>query len=210
MRSGRAPDAAELVLAGKYLGPDEVPALLAAGVGVIGENRLQDLQAKREAPGGEGLVFDFIGHLQSRKVRDVVGHVRLIESVDRLSVLDAIGERAEDGIRVLLQVNIAAEESKHGFLPDALDQALERASEMGVTVGGLMVLPPWASDPEASRPWFTRVRALRDELRGRWAPDHDLWDLSMGTSQDFVVAVEAGATIVRVGRGIVDRARMER
>lgn len=209
VRSGRAADAAELVLAGKYVGPADVPALIAAGVGVIGENRLQDMQAKRAAPGGDLLVFDFIGHLQSRKVRDVVGAVRLIESVDRDSVLDAISARADNPIRVLLQVNIAEEATKHGYLPDALDRALERASGHGIVVGGLMALPPAAASPEESRVWFDRVRALRDELRERWAPDHDLGDLSMGTSQDFVVAVEAGATMVRVGRGIIDRARME-
>jgi pyridoxal phosphate enzyme (YggS family) len=209
VRSGRARDAAELVIAGKYVGPDDVPALIAAGVGVIGENRLQDLQAKRAAPGGDALVFDFIGHLQSRKVRDVVDEVRLIQSVDRESVLDAIGARATDRPRVLLQVNIAGETSKSGFAPEHLDVMLERAAELGVTVGGLMALPPPATDAEQSRPWFDRVRAVRDELKERWNPDHDLTDLSMGTSQDFVVAVEAGATIVRVGRGIIDRARME-
>lgn len=209
LRSGRAADAAELVLAGKYVGAGDVPALVAAGVGVIGENRLQDMQAKRAAPGGDLLVFDFIGHLQSRKVRDVVGAVRLIESVDRDSVLDAIGARAEGPMRVLLQVNIAEEPTKHGYLPGALDAALERAAQHSIVVGGLMALPPAAASPEQSRVWFDRVRALRDELKERWAPDHDLGDLSMGTSQDFVVAVEAGATIVRVGRGIIDRARME-
>lgn len=209
VRSGRAPDAAELVLAGKYISADEVPALLDAGVGVIGENRLQDLQAKRAAPGGDALVFDFIGHLQSRKVRDVLPQVRMIQSVDRDSLLEAIGQRTDVPVRVLLQVNIAAEESKHGYLPDELDGALARAADRGLIVGGLMALPPFATDPEASRPWFERVRELRDDLASRWSPQHDLRDLSMGTSQDFIVAVEAGATVVRVGRGIVDRARME-
>ena len=209
VRSGRAPDAAELVIAGKYVGPEEVPALIAAGVGVIGENRLQDLLAKRAAPGGDALVFDFIGHLQRRKVRDVVGEVRLIESVDRLSIIDAVAARSERPARVLLQVNIADEASKGGFPPADLDAALQHAAAQGVIVGGLMALPPPAPDPEQSRRWFERVRAVRDELKDRWGREHDLSDLSMGTSQDYVVAVEAGATIVRVGRGIIDRGRME-
>jgi hypothetical protein len=209
VRSGRAPDAAELVIAGKYVGADDVPALVEAGVGVIGENRLQDLQAKRAAPGGGALTFDFIGHLQSRKVRDVVDEVRLIQSVDRESLMDAVAARSEGPVRVLLQVNIAGEDSKGGFVPEQLDAALEHAARCGIVVGGFMALPPPAADPEHSRPWFDRVRAVRDELMERWNPDHDLTDLSMGTSQDFVVAVEAGATIVRVGRGIIDRARME-
>jgi PLP dependent protein len=206
--SGRAPGSAQLVLAGKYVDAAEAPALLEAGVEVIGENRLQDLVAKQDAL-GDAVVFDFIGHLQGRKVRDVLPRVRLIHSVDRESLIDEIGRRAQAPPRVLLQVNLAGEETKGGFAPAALDAALERASQAGVVVGGLMALPPFTSDPEASRPWFERLRELRDGLALRWAPDHDLRDLSMGTSQDFAVAVEAGATMVRVGRGIVDSTRME-
>ena len=209
VRSGRPADAVQLVLAGKYVGPEAVPALLAAGVSVVGENRLQDLVAKRAAPGTEGLVFDFIGNLQRRKVRDVLPIVRLIHSVDRISVLEEIGARAEGPVRVLLQVNIAEERTKQGFIPNDLDGALAAAGSAGITVGGLMLLPPFAEDPEASRPWFERVRLLRDHLAVKWGNMHDLRDLSMGTSQDFIVAVEAGATIVRVGKGIVDQGRME-
>jgi pyridoxal phosphate enzyme (YggS family) len=206
--SGRPPGSAELVIAGKYVAPDEAAALVDAGARVIGENRLQDLLAKQEAIGGEA-VFDFIGHLQSRKVRDVLPRVRLVHSVDRLSLIDEIGRRAAGPVRVLLQVNIAGEESKGGFAPAALEPALEHASGAGVEVGGLMALPPFTADPEASRPWFEAVRELRDDLTPRWVGAHDLRELSMGTSQDFVVAVEAGATMVRVGRGIIDRTRME-
>jgi pyridoxal phosphate enzyme (YggS family) len=209
VRSGRPADAVQLVLAGKYVGPDAVPALLAAGVSVVGENRLQDLLAKRAVPGAEDLVFDFIGSLQRRKVRDVLAAVRLIHSVDRISVLEEVGARADGPVRVLLQVNIAGEPTKQGFIPDELDGALAAAGVAGVKIGGLMALPPFAEDPEASRPWFERVRLLRNALALKWGNEHDLRDLSMGTSQDFIVAVEAGATIVRVGRGIVDQGRME-
>ena len=206
--SGRPPGSAELVLAGKYVAADEAPALVEAGVAVIGENRLQDLLAKQEVV-GEAATFDFIGHLQGRKVKDVLPRVRLIHSVDRDSLIDEIGRRAAGPARVLLQVNLAGEESKGGFAPDDLDRAVERASAAGIVVGGLMALPPFTTDAEDSRPWFERLRALRDGLADRWSPDHDLRDLSMGTSQDFAVAVEAGATMVRVGRGIVDSTRME-
>lgn len=206
--SGRPPGSAELVLAGKYVTADEAPALVDAGVGVIGENRLQDLQAK-QAVVGEAVTFDFIGHLQSRKVRDVLPRVRLIHSVDRTSLLEEIGRRAESPARVLLQVNLAGEESKGGFAPADLDAAMEAASTSGVNVAGLMALPPFTTDPEESRPWFGQLRALRDSLAARWSPEHEMRELSMGTSQDFVVAVEAGATMVRVGRGIIDRTRME-
>lgn len=208
MRAGRPQGSAEIVLAGKYVAADEAPALVDAGVGLIGENRLQDLVAKLDMLGGAA-IFDFIGQLQSRKVKDVLPRVRLIHSVDRLSLLDEIARRATEPARVLLQVNCAAEESKGGFAMDALDDALEHAARLGVRVGGLMALPPFTEDPESSRPWFEGVRDARDALRTRWADDHDLNDLSMGTSQDFLVAVEAGATMVRIGRGIVDRTRME-
>jgi len=206
--SGRPPGAAELVLAGKYVAADEAPALVEAGVRVIGENRLQDLQAKQEVV-GDAVTFDFIGHLQSRKVRDVLTRVRLIHSVDRPSLIEEIGRRAEGPARVLLQVNLAGEESKGGFAPGELEAAMEQASAKGVNVAGLMALPPFTTDPEGSRPWFEQLRALRDSLAAEWSPDHDLRELSMGTSQDFVVAVEAGATMVRVGRGIIDLTRME-
>ncbi len=206
--SGRPPGAVEVVVAGKYVAAQEAPALVAAGVRVVGENRLADLVAKEAVIGGT-VVFDFIGHLQSRKVKDVVPRVRLIHSVDGEPLLAEIGRRAGAGTRVLLQVNLAAEATKGGFAPDRLDAALAAAGRAGVTVGGLMALPPFTTDPEASRPWFERLRELRDGLAARWAPDHDLRELSMGTSQDFVVAVEAGATMVRIGRGIIDRTRME-
>jgi PLP dependent protein len=208
VRSGRAPGATEIVLAGKYVSADEAPSLVEAGVGVIGENRLQDLVAKQDAL-GPGVTFDFIGHLQTRKVKDVLPRVRLIHSVDRLSLIDEIARRAEGPVRVLLQVNPAGEDSKGGFPMDALDAAMDHAARVGVCVGGLMALPPFTDDPEASRPWFEGVRDARDALLREWSPDHDLRDLSMGTSQDFIVAVEAGATIVRIGRGIVDLTRME-
>ena len=206
--SGRPAGSAELVLAGKYVAAGEAPALVEAGAGVIGENRLQDLEAKQDVV-GDAVTFDFIGHLQGRKVKDVLPRVRLIHSVDRESLIDEIGRRAESPTRVLLQVNLAGEESKGGFAPDAMGEAMERASLAGIVVGGLMALPPFTTDPEDSRPWFDRLRELRDALAAEWAPDHDLRDLSMGTSQDFVVAVEAGATMVRVGRGIIDSTRME-
>lgn len=206
--SGRPAGSAELVLAGKYVTADEATALVEAGVGVIGENRLQDLQAK-QAVVGDAVTFDFIGHLQSRKVRDVLPRVRLIHSVDRTSLIDEIGRRAQAPARVLLQVNLAGEESKGGFAPAELDAAMEVASATAVDVAGLMALPPSARDPEGSRPWFDQLRELRDSLAARWSPRHGMRELSMGTSQDFVVAVEAGATMVRVGRGIIDLTRME-
>jgi pyridoxal phosphate enzyme (YggS family) len=207
--SGRVPGSAQLVLAGKYVTAEEAPALVDAGVQVIGENRLQDLQAKQDVLGEGAVTFDFIGHLQSRKVKDVLPRVRLIHSVDRESLIPEIGRRAEGVARVLLQVNLAGEETKGGFTPTALDAALELAAGHGVDVAGLMALPPFTTDPGESRRWFDQLRELRDSLAGPWRPQHEMRELSMGTSQDFLVAVEAGATMVRVGRGIIDLTRME-
>ncbi len=208
LRAGRRPGSVEIVLAGKYVPAHDASSLVEAGITLIGENRLQDLVAKQDAIAAAA-TFDFIGHLQSRKVRDVLPRVRLIHSVDRLSLLDEIARRATSPVRVLLQVNCADEESKGGFPMDTLGDALAHAAGLGVRVGGLMALPPSTDDPEASRPWFEGVRDARDALLPRWSGDHDLRDLSMGTSQDFIVAVEAGATMVRIGRGIVDSTRME-
>ncbi len=207
-RSGRPPGSAELVLAGKYVAAAEAAALRDAGVTVIGENRLQDLREKQDVL-GDAVTFDFIGHLQGRKVKDVLPRVRLVHSVDRIGLVEEIARRSVGPARVLLQVNLADEDTKGGFAPADLDAACEACAAGGIVVGGLMALPPFTPDPEASRPWFEQLRERRDALAGRWAPDHDLRELSMGTSQDFVVAVEAGATMVRVGRGIIDHTRME-
>lgn len=207
-RSGRDPGAAEILLAGKYLAADEAPALVAAGIRRVGENRLNDLVAKQGVV-GDALQFDFIGHLQRRKAGDVVHRVRLIHSVDSQALADELAARAKGPLRVLVEVNIADEPTKHGVAPRDLDRFIEYCSGVDVVVGGLMTLPPAVARGEDSRRWFARLRELRDGMMSRWSPHHDLHDLSMGTTQDFVVAVEEGASIVRVGRGIIDRVRME-
>lgn len=204
-RAGRPAGAVELVLAGKYVSADDAPALVAAGVRVVGENRLQDLQAKRAV--APGLVFDFIGHLQRRKVKDVLPAVRLLHSLDSASLADEVARRAEGVTRVLIEVNIAAEESKAGILPGQLRAFVEDASaHPDLVFGGLMAMPPAHTDPEQSRPHFAALRVAGADLAAEWAGRHDFRDLSMGTSQDHLVAAEEGATMVRVGRGILDRA----
>lgn len=204
-RAGRAPGAVELVLAGKYAPAADAPVLLEAGVGVVGENRLQDLQAKRVlAP---GLVFDFIGHLQRRKVRDVLPAVRLVHSLDSPPLAAELARRSGGRTRVLIEVNIAAEESKAGIVLGQLRAFVDEASAHPELVfGGLMTMPPAHTDPERSRPHFAALREAGEGLAAEWAGRHDFRDLSMGTSQDHLVAAEEGATMVRVGRGILDRA----
>lgn len=188
-RAGRGPGEVELLAAVKYLAADALPALAQGGVRVVGENRAQQLEAKRAAH-GELFAWDFIGQLQSRRVRQVAPLVRLIHSVASDSALRELAKHApaSPGLEILIEVNIAAEAGKAGVAPDELDAFIERSP---VPVAGLMTMPPLAAEPEHSRRWFAALRALAGE-RG-------LPRLSMGTTQDYVVAAEEGATIVRIG-----------
>ena len=186
-RSGRDAGDVELVVAGKYVALEELGVLAEAGIAVLGENRAQDLQAKAAAY-GQRFEWDFIGHLQSRKVKQVAPLVRLIHSVSTDSVLEQLGRHAPPGLRVLVEVNVAGEDAKAGVAPDELGAFLERCP---VPVAGLMTMPPRAEHAEDSRRWFAALREL--------AARHDLGALSIGTTQDYEVAVEEGATLVRIG-----------
>ena len=205
VRGGRAAGDVELVLAGKYMPAEDVPALVAAGVTVVGENRLQDLREKAAIAEGR-LTFDFIGHLQRRKVRDVLPLVRLVHSVDSLRLAQEIASRSEGPTRVLVEVNVAEEPTKGGIVPPQLRAFVDDVSaQTDLVIGGLMAMPPSHSDAEMSRPHFAAVRRLAGDLAREWEGRHDFRDLSMGTSQDFLVAAEEGATKVRVGRGLLER-----
>ena len=207
VRSGRPPGAVELVLAGKYIPAEDTEALIAAGAGVVGENRLQDLQAKA-AVSGDRLTFDFIGHVQRRKVRDILRAVRLVHSVDSLRLAEEIARRSEGPARVLVEINIAEEPTKGGIVPPRLRAFVDDVSaRTDLVIGGLMAMPPLHPDAEMSRPHFAAVRRLAEDLAAEWQGRHDVSDLSMGTSQDYLVAAEEGATMVRVGRGLLERVR---
>jgi PLP dependent protein len=189
-RAGRDPREVEILAAGKYVPIEELPVLAEAGIGLVGENRAQDLQEKVAAH-GDLFSWDFIGALQSKHVRAIVPHVRLIHSLasdSALRELERHSDRARPGLRVLVQVNLAGDPAKEGIVPEQLDAFITRSP---FPVAGLMTMPPLAEDPEQSRPWFRALRELA-EARG-------LIKLSMGTTQDFAVAVEEGATIVRIG-----------
>ena len=186
-RAGRDGADVELVVAAKYVAVEDLAVLADAGIEVIGENRAQDLQAKVETY-GDAFEWDFIGHLQSRKVKLVAPLVRLIHSVATASVLEQLGRHAPDGLRVLIEVNVAGEAGKSGIAPADLGGFLERCP---VAVAGLMTMPPRADRPDDSRRWFAALREL--------AARHELGALSMGTTQDYEVAVEEGATHVRIG-----------
>ncbi len=191
--------AVQILAASKYVDSERMGALAAGGVTLVGENRADALIAKQER-WGEAFTWDFIGHLQSRKVRDVVGRVRLIHAVDSLSVCEQIQARASAVVECLLQVNVSGEESKSGIPPAAAGGLLEQVAELDrVVFRGLMTMPPLTADPEAARPSFVALRELRDRLAPEWGGRHALSELSMGTSQDYAVAAQEGASIVRVG-----------
>ena len=172
-----------VVVATKYVSLDQLAALADAGVEVVGENRAQDLERKHEAY-GDRFRWHFIGHLQSNKVKVVNRLCELVHSVSS----DSAARRVE--IPALLEVNLSGEASKSGIVPEEIGPYTERYS----LVRGLMTMPPPTEDPEASRPYFRRLREL--------AAEHGLRELSMGTSQDYRVAVEEGATLVRVGAAL--------
>jgi PLP dependent protein len=188
--TGRDPADVEILAAIKYLPETELRALAEAGVDVVGENRAQALIAKQQIAGDE-FTWDFIGRLQSRKVRDLVGRVRYIHSVASDSALEQLRRHGTPETRVLIEVNVAGEDDKGGISPAELPAFLERCP---VEVVGLMTMPPRADDPERNRRYFAALRELAER--------HGLRELSMGTSQDYAVAAAEGATIVRLGTSL--------
>ena len=186
-RSGRE---VEILAATKYVPVDEMGALAEAGANLVGENRLQDLEAKRGRWGDE-FTWDFIGNLQSRKVKRILPLVRLIHSVSTDSALAQLERHGTPETEVLVEVNLAGEGQKGGIAPQELGEFISRCP---VRVVGLMTMPPFSTDPEASRPCFARLAEL--------ATQHGLERLSMGTSQDWEVALEEGATILRLGTAL--------
>jgi uncharacterized pyridoxal phosphate-containing UPF0001 family protein len=190
VREAAGPDV-EILVACKYVPLEEMGALAEAGVTLVGENRQQDLAAKQERWGAKQFDWDFIGNLQSRKVKQVLPLCRLVHSVATDSVLRELGKHGTPETEVLVEVNVAGEEAKGGVAPEHLGEFIGRCP---VRVSGLMTMPPFSQDPEDSRPHFARLAEL--------ASSHGLKRLSMGTSQDWAVAVQEGATIVRLGTAL--------
>jgi PLP dependent protein len=179
-----------VVTATKYADLETMELLAEAGVEVVGENRAQDLTVKHDRF-GDRFHWHFIGHLQSRKAKDVSDLCELVHSLSSVSAAKRLS------VPALVEVNLAGEETKSGVSPEQLPEFLAEARELGVDVQGLMTMPPLADDPERSRPYFRRLRELAGEL--------GLAELSMGTSQDYGVAAEEGATLVRVGSVLFGR-----
>jgi PLP dependent protein len=189
-RAGRDPAAVQVLAAVKYLSTESLPVLAEAGVRLVGENRAQQLKVKHDAH-PDLFAWDFIGELQSKHVRLVAPRVRLIHSLCTDSAIEELVRLREQwraGLAALVQVNVSGEPAKAGVQPGALEEFIARCP---LPVRGLSTMPPHSEDPEQSRRWFARLREL--------AQVHGLRELSMGTSQDFAVAAEEGATIVRIG-----------
>jgi PLP dependent protein len=201
-RVGRE-DRPRLVVASKYLDVEGMSLLLGAGIRLVGENRADELHAKWQRWDG-AFEFHFIGHLQSRKVRQVLPYVSMVHSVDSISLVEEMDRRAEAPVQALLEVNISGEETKYGILPAAAEAFLERAAAYRkVIFVGLMTMAPLMADAELARPHFRGLRELRDRLAGTFAGRYRLSELSMGMSNDYEIAVEEGATMVRLGSALL-------
>ncbi len=209
LRAGRPAGSVRLVAVSKTFGPDLVRAAASAGQADFGENRVQEGLEKIEALRELGLTWHLIGHLQSNKARRAAAAFAWIHSIDSLDLLrkvDAGAAEAGTSPEVLIQVDLAHEATKHGVEPAAAGDLVRAALDArAVRLRGLMIVPPFPDEAEDSRPWFRRLRDLRDALVASGAPADRLADLSMGMSQDLEVAIEEGATIVRVGTAIFGR-----
>lgn len=205
-RSGRDAGEVRVLVASKYYAPEQVGALAGAGVDLVGENRAEDLVKKQERF-GDIFEWHFIGHVQRRKAKIVAPRVALIHSVDSVGLITELETRApEDGVEILLQVNVSGEESKYGVSEGGVGELLEAAAATDgrVRARGFMTLAPLVEEAEQVRYVFAKLRSIRDRLRGSWSPHFDLSELSMGMSSDYEVAVEEGATVVRIGRMLIE------
>jgi pyridoxal phosphate enzyme (YggS family) len=208
MRSGRRPEDVTLVAVSKTVGAERVLAAARLGITDFGENRVQEAEAKISALSGKlppAVRWHLVGHLQTNKARTAVRLFSLIESVDSFGLADVLnreGARRGAPVPVLLEVNVGGEPTKFGFAPDAMSNIFPRVLELPMLdVRGLMTVAPIVEDPEDARPYFRELRDLRDRL-ARENPRAALPELSMGMTGDYPVAIEEGATIVRVGRAI--------
>lgn len=203
-KSGREPDSARLITVSKQISVDRIEEARAAGAVVFGENKIQEAIPKIEQMGAEGIFWHFIGHLQKNKIKFLDERFDLIHSVDSFELAEKIAKHyhSENRVqRILLQVNVSGEAAKFGMEPKELEKQMAEFFQLqGIQVEGLMTIPPFDSDPENSRRHFSRLRELREQYEKQ--NGLPLNELSMGMSNDFEVAIEEGATLVRVGTAI--------
>ncbi len=205
-KAARPPGCVRLVAATKNVPPSKIELALDAGLSIAGENRVQEALSKMAALKARPVRWHFIGQLQRRKVRSIMGLFELIHSVDSLELAQEIDRRASQSGAVqdvLLEVNIGGEASKAGFEPDGLLGAMPALAALShIRIQGLMTVPPMTADPEGARPFFSHLRRLAQSIADRNLPSVSMRELSMGMSNDFEVAIEEGATLVRVGTAI--------
>lgn len=205
-RSGRTAEDVRLVAVSKYRTVDEIREALRSGVSDIGENRVQEAEAKRRILGAAPPTWHLVGHLQSNKAKRALGVADLIQSLDSLALarrLDGLAREERMMQRALVQVDLAGEESKFGLPLHELFDSLEQMRRLShLSIEGLMVLPPYFPDGEEVRPFFSRLRELREEARTRGLLSPSARELSMGMSHDYEVAIEEGSTMVRIGTAI--------
>lgn len=204
-KSGRSPGAVRLMAVTKTVDDERIAAALRAGVDIIGENYVQEAKRKIEAL-GKSVEWHLIGHLQTNKAKVAVHLFDMIHSVDRLELAAELDRRAATAgrvMKILIEVNVAGEATKSGVpLADALDLVRRVAPLTNLSIRGLMTMPPWFDDPEEARPFFRALAQLRNRITAEGIPGVAMDELSMGMTGDYAVAVEEGATIIRVGRGL--------
>ncbi len=207
LRVGRDPSAIQLIAATKTVAPNLLIEAYDAGVRIFGENRLQEAQEKIPAIGPrESLAWHFIGRMQSRKIKEIVGKFSLlhsVESVDQAHAIHAVAEKIGIQQAILLEVNVAGEDTKGGFAGKDMREVMEQIDQLShVAIRGLMTLPPFSDNPDNARPYFSELRQLRDSLATCNLTHGRVEQLSMGMSHDYQIAIEEGATMVRVGTAI--------
>ncbi len=205
-QNGRNPSEVTLVAVSKTFPPSLVAAAVDAGVLDIGENYVQELLQKREALGERGMRWHFIGHLQSNKVKYIADWIHLIHAVDNRALAQEIDKRARQAnrtIECLIEVNTTGEQTKFGVKPEAALEFVQSLADLqNVRIAGLMTIGPFLPDPEGSRPMFRRLRALNEEIRQLGMPNATMQHLSMGMTGDFEIAIDEGATLIRIGTAI--------
>ena len=209
LKSGRHPETVRLMAVSKLVDADRIRQALAAGVGCLGENRVQEAQSKKAGLAGFDFEYHLIGPLQKNKVNRAVATFDWIQTVDSLDLarrIDRLSARARKVVSVLIQVNIGRESQKAGVMEEELEELARRLVDLdSISVQGLMAIPPYLEDGEAVRPYFRRLRQWFDRLASLHLPKVSMKVLSMGMSHDFPVAIEEGSTMVRVGTAIFGR-----
>jgi pyridoxal phosphate enzyme (YggS family) len=203
---GRDPAEIRLIAVSKTVESELIAEACDCGQYLFGENRVQEALEKIDLLKGKEIHWHLIGHLQKNKVKYIIGQFDLVHSIDSFSLAETVHKKSQEQrtvTKILMQVNISGEESKFGLPPDQLQDTLVRVSQLsGVKVKGLMTIPPMQSDPEVSRKYYAQLRKLRDEMARQSIENIQLDELSMGMSNDYRVAVQEGATLVRVGTAI--------